>query len=186
MGRDKTLCTHWNYSLDVHLKLCRARNLFSPPGIPLRMHRWGQLQWLLAWWWAAFTVYWNGRQQFFICTSIRRWDLSEAWKELSVSQLWYNGCLNHPGPTGAVWQDPGNDHLVCVCKIHEGWAADAETVDMHISTIAKTGTQVAVCTDYNPMSSETWGYITVKRIGCFWPFLQTLQPTNNSQEFDFL
>ena len=134
MGRDKSLCSHWNYYLDVHLKLCRASNLFSPPWIPLRMHCCGQLQWLLAWWWAEFIVYWNGRQYFFICTSLRRWDLSKAWKEFSVSQLWYNGCLNHPRPTGGVWQDPGNDHLPCVCKIHEGWAADAETVDMSIST----------------------------------------------------
>ena len=31
---------------------------------PLRAHRWGCLQWLMAWWRATFLMYWNGSNIF--------------------------------------------------------------------------------------------------------------------------
>ena len=71
---DARIWAHWSYSLDLHLNYLGPVSCFSSSKIPFIEYWRGWLQWPMTWWWAAFVVYWNDRQQFFIGTGIASWD----------------------------------------------------------------------------------------------------------------
>ena len=69
--------THRNYSLDLHPNYLGSGPHLSSSRIPFIEHHWRSLQWLMAWWWAVFVVYWNSRQHFFgkhWDSILRSWD----------------------------------------------------------------------------------------------------------------
>ena len=49
----------------MHLHHWESVSCFSASQIPLRVHWLGWLQWLMAWWWTIFFVYWGDRWLFF-------------------------------------------------------------------------------------------------------------------------
>jgi len=66
--------------LYVHPNTLEPVPSFFPSWIPLRAQRWGQLQWLMALWRAAFIVYQNVRQQ----CSVHTMESPPEWLSLAV------------------------------------------------------------------------------------------------------